>query len=396
MKKEEISALIAWYEKNKRDLPWREDPSAYHVYVSEIMLQQTRVEAVKAYYLRFLTELPDIEALAAVREERLLKLWEGLGYYSRAKNLKKTAEIVVRDYKGKLPEEAPELRKLPGIGDYTAGAVSSIAYKKAEVAADGNVFRVFARFRGDERNITEDKTRRAVREELKAALRAADLEPERYGIFNQAVMDLGAVVCLPAGAPLCEKCPLNSSCRAHADKKESSLPVKTAPKKRRTEKRTVLILFWGERILIRKRPDTGLLAGMYEFPNLEGHLSEQEVRLALEKIEKGMSAAADEAQKICPDLRKEQSGVWPGMEEIEILRLPRARHIFSHIEWDMEGYLIRFPANSANAPGSPNTPAAGKSFAGEAIWACREELSENYSIPTAFKVYTRIALDILG
>ena len=381
MKEDEIAALLAWYERNKRSMPWREDPSPYHVYISEIMLQQTRVEAVRPYYLRFLAELPDIGALAEAREERLLKLWEGLGYYSRARNLKKTAEIVVRDYGGELPKEAEELKKLPGIGDYTAGAISSIAYRQPETAVDGNVLRVLSRLRGDGRNIVEEKTRKAVKEELKQELAEAGLKPELYRIFNQAVMDLGETVCLPNGAPLCEMCPLNGTCIAHKEGKELELPVKTRPKKRRIEKRTVLLIQRGDRVLLKKRPESGLLAGMYEFPNISGHIKREELLAALRTEGTGTTALPEEAAE-------------------EILTLPSAKHIFSHIEWEMEGYLVRLP-DDGRADAYGEAEITGKTEAEakpetEETWALREELLQKYSIPSAFRVYTGIALEILG
>ena len=360
----QLKALLSWYEKNKRSLPWRDAPTPYHVYVSEIMLQQTRVEAVKSYYLRFLTELPDLKALAAVQEDRLLKLWEGLGYYTRARNLKKTAELVVRDHGGELPREVSELKKLPGIGDYTAGAISSIAYKQAEVAIDGNALRVFARLRGDERNIAEDKTKQAVRKELKEALVYAGLSPERYSIFNQAVMDLGATICLPTGRPDCENCPLKRTCIAHKEAREQEFPVKTPLKKRRIEKRTVFVVLSGNRILLRKRPETGLLAGMYEFPNVLGHLSEKELEARF------------------------------GKEEMQLLRLPSARHIFSHVEWEMEGYLVK-PSSGAEIHGISGL-LGEKDLDDREVWAAFEELSGKYSVPKAFKLYTQIALDLLA
>ena len=194
-----VKPLLAWYDKGRRILPWRESPTPYHVWVSEIMLQQTRVEAVKPYYDRFMQELPDIEALAKVDEEKLLKLWEGLGYYNRARNLKKSAEKIVIDYEGQMPDSYEELVKLTGIGSYTAGAIASIAFGKPYPAVDGNVLRILARLRLDERDILDAGVKRAVETELLQVI-----PKDRPGDFNQALMELGAVVCVPNGMPKCD------------------------------------------------------------------------------------------------------------------------------------------------------------------------------------------------
>ena len=207
-------ALLDWFYKNRRSLPFREDPAPYHVWLSEVMLQQTRVSAVLPYYYRFLEELPDIPALAACGEEKLHKLWEGLGYYSRVRNLQKAAKLVCAQYGGQLPADYAALRALPGIGEYTAGAIASISFGLPVPAVDGNVLRVFSRLYNDPGVITEPA--------VKKAFTARVMEhqpPEKAGDYNQALMELGALVCVPNGAPLCGQCPLQ----------KSALPGRRAP-----------------------------------------------------------------------------------------------------------------------------------------------------------------------
>lgn len=342
-----VQPLLKWYGINARVLPWRDSPTPYRVWISEIMLQQTRVEAVIPYFERFVQEVPDVRALAEIPEERLLKLWEGLGYYSRARNLKKAAQVLVKEYGGKLPADVEKLKKLPGIGEYTAGAVASIAYGLPESAVDGNVLRVISRLASSARDVTEPGTKR----ELRAALRK--IYPEgQSGTFTQALMELGATVCLPNGAPACEKCPLESLCEAHRAGRETDFPVKPPKPERRVEERTVFLLCCGEKAAVQKRPPNGLLAGLWEFPNVEGVLSKKEA----EKYLRGFGL------EIC------------GMEE-----LPKAKHIFSHLEWHMTGYLVQ-------------TEKPGGSF----VWASRAELLRDYALPSAFCAYRKILQDFLG
>lgn len=302
-----FAPLLAWYDNNKRDLPWRHTKDPYRIWVSEIMLQQTRAQAVIPYYERFFEALPDVHALAACPEERLLKLWEGLGYYSRARNLKKCAEAVVKDRGGKFPEEAEDLRKLPGIGAYTAGAVASIAFHKPEPAVDGNVLRILARVRNDERNVLSPETA----EDCRAFLRAHDLT--RAGDLNQAFMDLGTLVCLPKD-PQCESCPLKGSCEAHRLGRENALPFREKPKPRRKEQLTVFCLETERGFLIRRRPSTGLLPGLFEFPHVPGALSAEEALAYL--AERGLGPLS------------------------ELLQYER-RHVFTHIEWEMHVVYCR-------------------------------------------------------
>ena len=299
--------LLAWYDLNGRTLPWRSIVTPYRTWVSEIMLQQTRVGAVIPYFERFMEELPDVSALAAVSEERLLKLWEGLGYYSRARNLQRAAKIVVSDFGGALPQSYHALLSLPGIGEYTAAAIASINFSEPVAAVDGNLLRVAARVSGCGEDIMDAKVRRLVRHRLDAAIDA-----NRPGAYNQAMMDLGATVCLPNGAPKCEICPARMMCEAYKNGLTEVLPVRAKKKARKIEERTVLLLFQNGKAALRKRADTGLLASLWEFPSVLGNLDEAGVSLALAQM--GLSA-----QTVEP--------------------MGSAKHIFTHIEWDMKGYF---------------------------------------------------------
>ena len=335
--------LLEWYDRSRRILPWREEPTPYHVWVSEIMLQQTRVEAVKPYYDRFITALPDIRSLAEAEEEQLLKLWEGLGYYNRVRNLQKAATQIQSEYSGKMPGDYEELLKLKGIGSYTAGAIASIAFGVPRPAVDGNVLRVISRVRKDERLITEQKVKFAVEEEL------LEIIPrDRPGDFNQAMMEIGACICIPNGAPHCEECPLSGICLAHEDGVETDFPRKTVKKPRSIEEKTVLIIRDGERIVLHKRGAKGLLAGLYEFPNLAGHLSEEEVLSYVRK------------QDLVP---------------VHIEKLEDAKHIFSHIEWHMTGYMVRVSELETEQSGL--------------LFVEVEDSEKRYPIPAAFAAYTK-------
>ena len=301
--------LLRWYDVHKRQLPWRSDPTPYHVWLSEIMLQQTRVEAVKGYFERFRTALPDISALASADEQLLLKLWEGLGYYNRVRNLQKAAVQIMEEYEGEMPSDYEEILKLKGIGSYTAGAISSIAFGKPYPAVDGNVLRVLSRIRMDDRDMSNAAVKAQIEMQLK------DVIPtDRPGDFNQAMMEIGATVCLPNGAPKCTECPLNIFCKAYQNGVMQDYPQKVAKKERAIEQKTVLILLDEDKVALHKRPKTGLLAGLYEFPMLEGHLKKDEVVRYLQ----------DE-----------------GLEIVRITPLQKAKHIFSHKEWHMIGYQVR-------------------------------------------------------
>lgn len=348
---EMVAPLLTWYGQQKRDLPWRDTGSAYHVWISEIMLQQTRVEAVKPYFERFLEKFPDISALAAAPEDVLLKAWEGLGYYTRARNLQKAAKIIETSFQGKLPEEVSELLTLPGIGRYTAGAIASIAYGKKAPAVDGNVLRILMRLLA----CPEDISRDSVKKQTETLL--APILPENAGDFNQALMDLGAMVCLPKKAARCPLCPLKKLCLAGAEGTFASYPQKAEKKPRRLEKKTILLLTCKEQILVRKRPGSGLLAGLWEFPQLEGHASKQELTDVLQ-------------QKGC------------NCKDTSIRKLSDSKHLFTHIEWQMTGYEIELPSTETLL--FPEE---------DCQWVHKQELRTVYAVPSAFRIYTAEATD---
>jgi len=331
--------LLPWYQNNLRALPWRADRLPYHVWISEIMLQQTRVEAVRGYYTRFLSELPDVSALADCDDDRLHKLWEGLGYYSRVRNLKKAAGIIMKDYGGAFPKRYEEVLSLPGIGAYTAGAICSICYEQPTPAVDGNVLRVVSRFTASRDSVSLPKTKQAFSEALTAVYPTG-----QCGQFTQALMELGATVCLPNGAPNCEACPLREKCASYPEALWKEIPVKEKKKARRIQEKTVLLLQCGNRFAIRKRADKGLLAGLWEFPNAEGTTDIQ-----------GALHLADEF------------GCHPSAPERSIA----LNHIFTHIEWHMTGHLITC-----------------REMPPQFLWVTREELEKAYSLPTAFRQFT--------
>lgn len=330
-------ALLPWYEKNKRQLPWRSDRDPYHIWMSEIMLQQTRVEAVKGYYSRFLESVPNIEALANADDDRLHKLWEGLGYYSRVRNLKKAAQVIMQNYDGKFPTSYNEILALPGIGEYTAGAICSIAYNMKVPAVDGNVLRVVSRLTDDATPIDFPATKKKVKTLL------AHIYPDSAGNFTQALMELGATVCVPNGAPNCENCPCKTFCLAHHNNTALSLPVKAAKRARRKEKMTLFIIRCDGKYALQKRPNKGLLADLWQFPNVQGHLS---IKETLDFVE--------------------QNGVKPK----ELLRQVEKKHIFTHVEWEMNGVYME----AGDMPDSYT-------------WLTAEEIEESAALPTAFRQF---------
>ena len=337
-------ALLNWFYENQRVLPFRTDPSPYHVWLSEIMLQQTRVSAALPYYERFLAALPDIPALAACEEEKLNKLWEGLGYYSRVRNLQKAARIVCEQYGGELPADYDAIRALPGIGDYTAGAICSISFGIPVPAVDGNVLRVFSRLYNDPGVITDPA--------VKKAFTARVMEhqpPAAPGDYNQALMELGALVCVPNGAPLCEQCPLARLCQARAAGTALSLPQKAAPKARKLEDLTVALVESPAGFLIQRRPEKGLLAGLWQPLLWEG------AAMTAEQLPAALTALGIHGITECKPI-------------------PKAKHIFSHIEWHMTGYTVTVEAQPA--------PDGW-------IWATREQLQTEYTLPGAFKAYKK-------
>ncbi len=257
-----IEPIIEWYQNQEKTLPWKQDKEPYHIWVSEIMLQQTRIEAVKKYYTRFMEELPTIQDLAVVPEEKLLKLWEGLGYYSRARNLKKAAIQIEKEYEGKMPTNYADLLKLAGIGEYTAGAIASISYKEKVPAVDGNVLRVVSRVLASKEDVLLPETKRKITKAL------FEIMPNEPGDFNEGLMELGEKICLPNTVPMCDKCPIQEFCRAHKENLTKEIPVRIKKQKRKIEKRTVFILEYQNQMAIRKREKTGILAKLYEFPNV--------------------------------------------------------------------------------------------------------------------------------
>ena len=331
--------LLRWYQENARVLPWRSDPTPYHVWLSEIMLQQTRVAAVLDYYRRFLAELPTVEDLAGVEEDRLLKLWQGLGYYNRARNLQKAARQIMEEHGGVFPDTYETIRALCGVGDYTAGAIASIAFGIPVPAVDGNVLRVVSRLTGDERDITKPQTKTAVGEALRRIM------PVRApGDFNQAMMELGATICLPNGAPLCAQCPARDFCVARLTERTGELPVKAAKKERRVEERTVFLIFRQNRVALRRRAKKGLLAGLWEYPN---ELSPAPCPVEAEGLEDG----------------------------------PAGKHIFTHIEWRMKSLIVY---------------AGGEELPEGWVWAGREELEGTYAVPNAFRAFQSAVEQRLG
>ncbi len=343
-----VEPLLQWYDSGHRILPWRENPVPYFVWVSEIMLQQTRVEAVKPYFQRFLEALPDIISLAEAEEEVLLKLWEGLGYYNRVRNMKKAAEVIVKDYHGEMPAEYDQIITLPGIGSYTAGAIASIAFGQKVPAVDGNVLRVVSRLKTDNADIGNLRVKKELEIELEEAM-----PPDRPGDFNQAMMELGATVCVPNGMAKCDICPLEKLCKARNDNCVMDFPKKASKKARVIENKTVLIIRDENRTALRKRPAKGLLAGMYEFPSLEGHQLAEQVLSYLKET---------------------------GVNPIRIQPLEDSKHIFSHKEWHMKAYVIRVDELE------PLNNLGGKE---KFLFVEPEETQNKYPIPTAFIAYSK-------
>lgn len=337
--------LLAWYDKNKRDMIWRDHFDPYYIWLSEIMLQQTRIEAAKEYFIRFTNELPDIASLAQVSEDRLMKLWEGLGYYNRARNLQKAAKILVDHYGGTLPADFDALLSLPGIGPYTAGAIASMAFGIKAPAVDGNVLRVVMRYLACDDDIAKMSVRKKVEQQILSIM------PERPGDFNQAIMELGEVVCIPNGAPHCTLCPIQNTCRANKGGCQEQYPKKAEKKTRRIEQRTLLVLEQDGLIGIQKRPPKGLLAGLYEFPAWDGNLTEMDVTKKLEDL-----------------------GIYP----LDIQEIGRATHIFSHVEWHITGFHIVLNRNET------------RGFLSDTIqFVPTTDLTDKYSMPTAFHFYLK-------
>lgn len=336
------SELLEWYDRSARVLPWRNDPSPYRVWISEIMLQQTRVDTVKPYFERFINAVPTIQELANIPEDELLKLWEGLGYYSRAKNLKKAASMIMEKFGGQIPADIESLQYLPGIGPYSSGAIASIAFGVRTPAIDGNVFRVIARITANKGNIADKN----IKKEIEAMVGEA-LPMERVGDFNQALMELGATICLPNGKPKCMECPVHFLCKGSLQGIAEELPVKPKKKERKIEQKTIFVIDYKGNIALRQRANKGLLASLWELPNAIGHLSFEESEKKLRE--------------------------W-GITPCEIIPNKTSKHIFTHLEWLMIGYSVTAQSIQVD-----------DSF----IWTTREKIKELYSIPTAFKAYLK-------
>lgn len=351
-----VEPALTWYESHKRILPWRESRDPYAIWVSEIMLQQTRVEAVKPYYQRFMQSLPDIAALAACPQDQLMKLWEGLGYYNRVRNMQRAAQIIMEEFDGAMPADYRQIQSLPGIGPYTAGAISSIAFGLPHPAVDGNVLRILSRVTMDSDDILKESTKKKVTQAL-----CGVMPKGASGEFNQALMEIGATVCVPGGPPRCGDCPWEELCLTHKNGCYDSFPVKTKAKPRKIEEKTVLIILDGSKMVIRKRPEQGLLAGLYELPNLPGEKSVEEV----------LAVAREH-----------------GLEPLHIKRLPDAKHIFSHVEWHMKGYMIRVADVQAKQ--------ADLSDLGEYLLVELEDTRQHYAIPAAFEKYVNLVNITLG
>ena len=346
MKLPNMLPLLSWYEQNKRDLPWRHTRDPYRIWVSEIMLQQTRVEAVIPYYHRFLERLPDVKSLAECPEDELMKLWEGLGYYSRVRNMQKAAKSIMAANGASFPQKYEEIRALCGVGDYTAGAIASFAFDLPYPAVDGNVLRVAARLLCFEEDILAPASKKA----LTAAVWEAQPR-DRAAQYNQAMIELGATVCLPNGAPKCHTCPLFDACAARMEGREQELPVRKKPAPRKKEERTVLILRVGDRVALSQRPE-GLLGGLYEPFSFAGRLTKDEVAARL--------AAA-------------------GAEVLRVGELGDAKHIFTHLEWHMVGFEVILDEKSAET--------VSKTLDRALLWAERHEIDESYAVPSAYSAY---------
>lgn len=329
--------LESWYSCNKRELPWRKDKEPYHVWLSEIMLQQTRVEAVKGYYTRFLDALPTTADLADCPDDYLQKLWEGLGYYSRVRNLKKAANLIQREYHGEFPRRYEAVRSLPGIGDYTAGAICSICYDLPTPAVDGNVMRLLSRLLGDDTPIDAPKQKEYIRLLLSKAY------PANAGDFTQALMELGATVCGPNRKPECDICPCKEVCRAYRLGLQEQLPVKLPKRGRREEDKTVFIAVCDGKYALEKRPVSGLLALLWQFPNVPGKLDTK--------------AALEAAEKL-------------GLAPKDIRRQADKTHIFTHIRWNMRGIYLEVREQC-------------EAF----TWLTAEQIDTQAALPTAFRQF---------
>ena len=338
--------ILSWYDQGHRDLPWRRTQDPYRIWISEIMLQQTRAETVVSYYERFLARYPTVQDLASAPEEELLKAWEGLGYYSRARSLQKAAKAIVSQYDGQLPADLNKLRALPGVGDYTAGAIASIAFGIPAAAVDGNVERVLCRWDA----ITDEVGTPAVRRQI--AARAQALVPrDRPGAFANAMMEMGATMCTPKN-PRCLLCPVREGCLGFAQGIAQELPHKAKKKAQRVENRAVLLVFCDNRVLIVKRQEK-LLGGLFVFPDVLEESDPARLCRALEAL--GIRAAYDE-------------------------KLGHARHVFTHLIWEMDVHAV-VADEMTQVPGGQ--------------WVTRQELAA-LPLPTAVKAARQWAMERLS
>lgn len=332
-------ALIDWYKTNRRYLPWREDPTPYHVYLSETMLQQTQVAKVLPYYERFLESYPTIESLAKASLSDIQLLWQGLGYYSRAKNLLLGAKEIAAS--PSFPSTSEELLKVKGIGPYSEKAIRAIAFHQRAIAIDGNLIRVYSRLNAD-----KETNPNTLRKKAEAYLQR-ELNNQDPSAYNQALMDLGELVCLPNGAPKCSLCPLSSFCKAKDLPNPESFPSKIKKTNRKSVSLTVFLFEERNSFFLSKRQDDGLLGGLYEYPNIEEEMGLDEVASFL--LSKGVRFK-------------------------ELRPLPQKRHVFSHLLWKMSPYLIE--------------EASFIPFDGE--WIKKEDIGKKVALPTAF---SKITLD---
>lgn len=335
-----VDPLVSWFREQGRELPFRVGRDAYRIWISEIMLQQTRTAAVIPYYERFLARYPTVRHLAEASLDEVLKLWEGLGYYSRARNLKKCAELLVEKHGGVLPHTVRELIALPGIGAYTAGAIASIAYGEPEPAVDGNVLRVLMRVLASDRDIADERVKREIAELLRSVYPSG----EESTLFTEALMELGEQICIPNGAPKCENCPIRKQCFAYEGLIQALFPVKSPKKPRRIEERTVLLFSIGDRYIIRRRPDGGLLSSLYEFPSLDGKWQSE-------------------------PLLEELSSLGYRVERVTPLR--DSVHIFTHVEWHMTNFAVALAKDS--------------SLREVDLALTADEIRASYAIPSAFR-----------
>ncbi len=338
--------ITIWYEKNKRELPWRKDKDPYHVWISEIMLQQTRIEAVLSYYKRFMKELPTVKDLAMVEDEKLMKLWEGLGYYNRARNLKKAAIMVMEKYHGNFPSTYEEILSLPGIGEYTASAIASICFSLPEVTIDGNVLRVYTRVYEDSCTIDLAKERKRIRKNL------MEIVPQNSGDFNEGLMEIGETICIPAGVPKCSQCPLYDECLSRKNKTSLNYPVRLVKKEKPIEYYTVFIFYYQDYFFIEKRKKRGLLYGLWQFPNVEGFPSTEEIKRYSRNL---------------------------GLDIVKIDKGITYTHVFTHKKWNMKSYYIE--VSSKNIEQSSG------------VFVTEDERKKNYSLPGAFQPFQRNFLE---